>query len=91
MALTCLHGRELHNAHDLRDTAMPTPRLPSIDPERCTGCGRCVAACAPRVLVLEAVRWEKFAALQDAQRCTGCSECAVICPFRAITMRKPPQ
>ena len=27
--------------------------LPEIDPERCTGCGRCVAACEPKVLWLE--------------------------------------
>ena len=26
--------------------------LPEIDPDRCTGCGRCVAACEPKVLWL---------------------------------------
>lgn len=65
----------------------PLSRVPDIDPNRCTGCGRCVAACEPRVLSLETVRWDKFAALHDPQRCTGCSLCAVVCPFRAITMR----
>jgi ferredoxin len=61
-------------------------RLPDIDPARCTGCGRCVAACEPHVLSLEVVRWQKFAVLHDAHRCTGCSLCAVRCPFDAITM-----
>ena len=64
-----------------------SPRLPAIDPRRCTGCGRCVGACAPHVLSLQAQRWRKHAVLDDATRCTGCSQCAVVCPFRAIRMR----
>ena len=66
----------------------PPPRLPEIDTARCTGCGRCVAACEPHVLSLEVVRWKKFAVLHDAQRCTGCSDCAVVCPFHVIKMRR---
>ncbi len=65
-----------------------TRRLPDIDPERCTGCGRCVAACGPHVLSLETVRWEKFAVLHEPGRCTGCHACAAICPFDAITLRQ---
>lgn len=63
------------------------PRLPAIDPARCTGCGRCVGACAPHVLSLETVRWIKTAVLHDPAACTGCSDCATVCPFRAIRMR----
>jgi ferredoxin len=62
-------------------------RLPAIDTRRCTGCGRCVAACGLHLLSLETVRWEKFAVLHEPDRCTGCSLCAVICPFHAVTMR----
>lgn len=62
-------------------------RLPDIDTRRCTGCGRCVAACDLHLLSLETVRWEKSAVLHDAGRCTGCSLCALSCPFSAITMR----
>jgi len=62
-------------------------RLPDIDPGRCTGCGRCVAACELHLLSLETVRWEKFAVLHEAVRCTSCTACAANCPFRAITMR----
>ena len=61
-------------------------RLPDIDPERCTGCGRCIAACAPHVLALERRGWEKVLVLLDAQGCTGCHHCAWRCPFEAIAM-----
>ena len=68
----------------------PAPRLPVIDAARCTGCGRCVAACAPRVLSLETrPDWRKSAVLHGAGGCTGCSLCAWRCPFDAITMRRP--
>ena len=62
--------------------------LPAIDPNRCTGCGRCVAACDLHLLSLEPVGWQKFATLHDPQVCTGCSDCAISCPFHAITMHK---
>jgi ferredoxin len=64
-------------------------RVPEIT-SRCTGCGRCVAACAPHVLWLEARGWAKTAVLHAPAGCTGCSECAVVCPFGAIRMRRPP-
>lgn len=66
---------------------MNAGRLPHIDTQRCTGCGRCVAACDLHLLSLEPVRWEKFSVLHEEDRCTGCSRCAAWCPFRAITMR----
>jgi len=62
-------------------------RLPAIDPTRCTGCGWCVAACAPHVLSLEVVRWKKVSVLGEPHGCTGCSLCAATCPFHAITMQ----
>lgn len=71
---------------------MPTPRkaLPAIDTARCTGCGWCVAVCAPHVLSLQVqsdTAWgPKRSALHDAAGCTGCALCAVRCPFDAIAM-----
>lgn len=62
--------------------------LPVIDTTRCTGCGRCVAACGPGVLSLETVARKKSAHLDHAQACTGCSLCARRCPFDVITMQR---
>ena len=59
---------------------------PAIDTARCTGCGRCVAACHLHLLSLERQGWEKFSTLHESDRCTGCAACEVTCPFHAITM-----
>jgi ferredoxin len=63
--------------------------LPAIDASRCTGCGRCVGACAPQLLSLELDHWKKRAVLHAAERCTGCRLCALRCPFDAIAMQAP--
>jgi NAD-dependent dihydropyrimidine dehydrogenase PreA subunit len=60
--------------------------LPRIDAARCTGCGWCVAACAPHVLSLRAESGRKTAALHDIAGCTGCALCVPRCSFGAIRM-----
>lgn len=73
---------------------MPAKALPRIDPARCTGCGWCVAVCAPRVLSLHSQGpqgWgRKQSVLHDAGGCTGCALCALRCPFDAIAMQRQP-
>lgn len=67
---------------------VPIRPLPVVGP-RCTGCGRCIAACPPKVMSLERRGWDKVSTLHDAAGCTGCSLCAAVCPFDAITMTRP--
>ncbi len=70
--------------------AMPPRALPAVDPQRCTGCGRCVGACPPHVLSLQVPGGQRFgrkhAVLDDTPGCTGCALCHVCCPFDAIRM-----
>ena len=53
----------------------------TVQPEKCTGCGRCVEVCP-----VEAVRLEAEVAVVDAQACTGCGACVEDCPNEAISM-----
>jgi NAD-dependent dihydropyrimidine dehydrogenase PreA subunit len=56
-----------------------------INTERCTGCGRCVAACPFRVLTLEVSGYRKHASLRDSRGCSGCHACLAACPVGAVT------
>ncbi len=71
-------------------TATPRKALPTIDTDRCTGCGWCIAVCPPHVLSLQVQGpkpWgPKRSTLHDEPGCTGCALCAVRCPFDAIRM-----
>lgn len=52
---------------------------PTVREDRCTLCGRCVAACAPGAMSLG-----PSAATIDAELCTGCAECLAVCPTGAV-------
>lgn len=71
-----------------RPARMVRPHRRPVVTDRCTGCGRCVAACPPRVLWLETHRWRKTAVLHDPAACTGCERCEPACPFGAIRMHR---
>jgi electron transport complex protein RnfB len=73
-------------------------RLPVVDPERCTACGDCVAACPRDLIVLEPldhkliVQCKAPLAAEAARRicsaaCDACGRCAADAPAGLVTMR----
>ncbi|MFZ2950715.1 MAG: 4Fe-4S binding protein [Desulfuromonadaceae bacterium] len=59
-------------------------KVPEIDSARCSGCGRCVAACPEKIITLETVRHHKTAVLLHSERCTSCGRCVIACPVAAL-------
>ncbi len=57
--------------------------IPLVDPDRCTGCGRCVDAC-PEGAVRLTNGSGSAVLLIDANACTYCTACEAACPERAI-------
>ena len=52
---------------------------PAVNPERCVGCGRCVAECGQ-----EAIEIRDGKAFIN-EKCAGCVHCIAICPKQAIS------
>jgi MinD superfamily P-loop ATPase len=58
---------------------------PSINPDQCTGCGKCVEACKYNALALV-----KKKVLLFNELCHACGACAFVCPREAITEKPVP-
>jgi NAD-dependent dihydropyrimidine dehydrogenase PreA subunit len=63
-----------------------TIQIAQIDPKRCSGCGRCLAACELRLLEFETRAWKKTTVVKAEEQCTGCGDCATRCPIGAIRL-----
>ncbi len=64
-------------------------RMPIICHEQCTGCGVCIAVCAPHILVL---RNNIVSFIEEPQECNYCAQCeavcstgAILCPYEIVT------
>ncbi|MEX2701673.1 MAG: FAD-dependent oxidoreductase [Candidatus Baldrarchaeota archaeon] len=60
--------------------------IADVNPELCTGCGRCLNVCEFGAIKLEITSNEQLVAKVDPLLCKGCGSCSVECPARAITM-----
>jgi ferredoxin len=73
-----------------REVTIDPNTVPKIDTTRCTGCGRCIAACTEHVLTLEVFGFRKFAMVKEAQRCLRCFKCVTACPVGALVGSEQP-
>jgi nitroreductase/NAD-dependent dihydropyrimidine dehydrogenase PreA subunit len=55
---------------------------PSIDQEKCTGCGLCIEVCPDQTISMEGNK-----AAVTGSRCLQCGHCAAICPISAIEVK----
>ncbi|HOV74850.1 MAG TPA: NADH-quinone oxidoreductase subunit NuoF [Candidatus Hydrogenedentes bacterium] len=56
----------------------------AIDPEKCTGCGRCAKKCPVEAIV----GWPKQAHFVVEDKCIGCGACVDSCAHDAVLLRK---
>jgi ferredoxin len=65
--------------------------LPENDPELCTGCGKCVAACPVEAMTLVSAndpdKPKRKTAKLDEELCLGCGVCVPACPDNGITLK----
>jgi NAD-dependent dihydropyrimidine dehydrogenase PreA subunit len=55
-----------------------------ILPEKCSGCGRCVAACREGLFTLDLQGTRKIAVIRHPERCTLCRRCIEECRIGAL-------
>jgi NAD-dependent dihydropyrimidine dehydrogenase PreA subunit len=63
----------------------PSRKAPVItDPERCSGCGRCISACPERLYTFEIINNRKRSLNKSPEKCSFCGRCVKACPLGII-------
>ena len=57
---------------------------PTVDQEKCTGCGECVEICPVEVYELQ----DEKSVPVNAEECTGCESCIEVCEQEAIRVEE---
>jgi len=71
---------KLDNPHVLSTSAF----LPSLSPDRCTGCGNCAEERCP----MGAIEMKEAVPRMEEQRCIGCGLCVTGCPDDALKLTR---
>jgi len=58
----------------------------NLNEELCTGCGKCIKACLPKVLEIV----DGLCTMTESFKCLLCGECRLACPENAITVELAP-
>lgn len=53
----------------------------NIDPEKCTGCGKCFKTC-----IYDGLRMKNDKAVVKQDNCMGCGRCEMTCPSKAVSV-----
>lgn len=69
--------------------------LPTLTPEACTGCGKCISACPVEAMSLvsahDPLRPQARKAHLNVETCLGCGVCVRSCPHNALKLEQRPQ
>ena len=57
---------------------------PSVDKDKCIGCGECVEVCPVEVYEIE----DSKSGPVNGDECIGCMSCVEVCPQSAITVEE---
>ena len=58
--------------------------IPTVDPDKCTGCEECVDNCPVEVFEIE----DEKSVPVNAEECLGCDTCIEVCEEDAITVEE---